>query len=190
MLKRQIINLSTKKKSIHLRYVKQNNMKNRQIVPLLFLIIIIFLANFSNAQNLLQSRTTSPYTYIYKISNAEAKKIYKSNESISYNPKLFHTLIDSFPTTSKYDKELKQGHYVEVSDKTYYNWITLKTIANFNVVKIDNDKDFVVKVIDSLGNSLKNCFVKLDNKQLTYDFETETYYLKKQIKLWNTFNRK
>jgi len=43
-----------------------------------FLAILLSVLYFSaNGQKLIESRQTSHYTYIYKISNKEAKKVYK-----------------------------------------------------------------------------------------------------------------
>jgi hypothetical protein len=65
------------------------------------------------AQNLVKSRKTSHYTYIYKITDKEAYKLYK-RKKLRIDETNLHTLLDSFPTDSDYQKKLSKGHYVKV----------------------------------------------------------------------------
>ena len=66
----------------------------------LFLIITLLFSFSSYGQKLIESRQTSYYTYIYKITGNEAKKIYKK-DIWKVDTTFFHTLVDSFPTDRK-----------------------------------------------------------------------------------------
>ena len=61
----------------------------------------------TNAQKLIQSRKSSYYTYIYKLTDKEAKKIYRKSARI-IDTTYFHSLVDSFPTKEEYKGKLQK----------------------------------------------------------------------------------
>ena len=65
------------------------------------------------AQKLTQSRQSSYFTYIYQITEKEAREVYKK-DLWEVDRSFFHTLVDSFPTDKGYDRNLPQGHYLQV----------------------------------------------------------------------------
>ncbi len=77
---------------------------------LLILAVLISVSSFG--QKLIESRQSSYNTYIYWISDKEAKNIYKS-DIWKVDSTYFHTLVDSFPKDSLYSGKLPQGHYLK-----------------------------------------------------------------------------
>jgi len=96
----------------------------RNFIKFLFLLIPIFPVLKLQSQDLLNSRRSSYYTYIYKLTDSEAKKIYK-NETWEVEESYFHTLIDSFPTDSQYTRKLETGHYRELLKTNKFSDITV-----------------------------------------------------------------
>ena len=76
-------------------------------LPVLF-ILTSLLSNPISGQSLLESRQSSYFTYIYKITDQEARGLYLEG-SADEESALFHTLVDSFPTDSSYTKKLPVG---------------------------------------------------------------------------------
>jgi DNA-directed RNA polymerase specialized sigma24 family protein len=65
----------------------------------------------AESQNLANSRTTSPYTYIFSITEKQALDLIRK-ESTGKNESLFREVVDSFPTGTVYKGKLNPGNYV------------------------------------------------------------------------------
>ncbi|MFN8207668.1 MAG: hypothetical protein U0T82_09730 [Bacteroidales bacterium] len=143
------------------------------------LLLSFFISNNSNkAQNLLTSRQTSYYSYIYHITNREAESIYK-RKNWKATPEFLHTLVDSFPTDSGYRKNLSPGHYLKVHvDKNNLNF-AITTIQNFDVFILNNNTDLCVQLTDLEGNIICDADVYAGCKKLRYHKKTQTYVDKK-----------
>lgn len=136
--------------------------------------IFISLSILLYSQDLTKSRTSSFYTYIYKISNKEAKEIYK-NALWKFEKSYFHTLVDSFPTDSIYNKTLPQGHYLKIASNNHNLIIDIATIQYFDVHIKNNSRDLNIQVVDSLGNAISNAEVKVNNIALRFDKKSQCY---------------
>ena len=91
--------------------------KNAGFYKTYLLFIGLFLtAGVFKAQDLQKSRHESYYTYIYKITNQQAKSIYDIDAWGSVNEKILTQMADSFLTDSGYKKQLPVGHYVYVNE--------------------------------------------------------------------------
>ena len=136
--------------------------------------IFICLSIILFSQDLTKSRASSYYTYIFKISNKEAKKIY-NNALWKFERSYFHTLIDSFPTDSIYKKTLPQGHYLKLASKNHNLIIDIATIQYFDVLIKNNSRDLNIQVVDTLGNAIPNAEVKVNNIALRFDKKSQCY---------------
>jgi TonB-dependent SusC/RagA subfamily outer membrane receptor len=133
------------------------------------------------AQNLVKSRKTSHYTYIYKITDKEAYKLYK-RKKLRIDETNLHTLLDSFPTDSDYQKKLSKGHYVKVyADKNQLNF-SITTVYPFEIHVLDNNTDLCVQLYDTIGNIINNAKVKAKGKKLHYDESLKAFIDKKSNK--------
>ncbi len=144
---------------------------------ILTLIVLLFSIT-SNAQNLINSRQTSFYTYIYKITDKQAEKIYQK-DILEVDKSFFHTLVDSFPTDKAYQRKLKQGHYLKTFAERNKQRIAITTIQNFEVFIFNNDTDLCIQVIDLKGNVINNAKVVVRNKQLRFNKKIQCYFQKK-----------
>ncbi len=157
--------------------------KIRKISLLLPLMLIISFP--SHSQDLLRSRKTSYYTYIYRITNEEAGRIYKKifkQELWKTAPSFFHTLVDSFPTDSQYCKRLTAGHYLRTYAEKNTQKLSITTVRNFNIYLFNNNTDLCLQVFDLQGNPVSDADVHIRRKKLSFDKETQAYTDKKSNK--------
>ncbi len=140
----------------------------------LFLIITLLFPLNSYGQKLIESRQTSYYTYIYKITNKEAEKIYKKN-IWKVDATFFHTLVDSFPTDSQFQNKLPQGHYLKTFAERDKQKLSITTIQDFNVLIFNNNTDLCIQIFDLQGNLINNADVNVQLKKLHFNEKTQSY---------------
>lgn len=140
----------------------------------LFLIITLLFSFSSYGQKLIESRQTSYYTYIYKITGNEAKKIYKK-DIWKVDTAFFHTLVDSFPTDSQYLNKLPQGHYLKTFAEREKQKLSITTIQDFDVFIFNNNTDLCIQVFDLQGNLIDNADVSVRLKKLRFNKKTQSY---------------
>ena len=114
-------------------------------LPVLF-ILTSLLSNPISGQSLLESRQSSYFTYIYKITDQEARGLYLEG-SADEESALFHTLVDSFPTDSSYTKKLPVGHYLKTFIEENTQQVSITTIQNFEVFILNNNTYSTVKAL-------------------------------------------
>ncbi|MFC6997276.1 carboxypeptidase-like regulatory domain-containing protein [Rufibacter roseus] len=132
-------------------------------------------------QNLANSRTTSYFTYVYKITDAEAKTLYKKGVQAT-KQSYFHTAIDSFPTHQIYSKPLAQGHYLFTYASGPELVFELRSQSNLEMKLLQNQIDLAVVVHDSQGNLISDANVWVKKKRIPFDKATQTYRLAKAKK--------
>src|SRR5690554_5161138 len=134
-----------------------------------------------SAQKLLESKQSSHFTYIFKISDDEAKRIY-SKRNVDIETDYFHTLIDSFATGNSYDKKLKPGHYLKTYTDKDIQKTEIATVQNLEVFLLNNYHDLVIQLYDLDGNLISDADVNVKNRSLQYNDEIQAYSLRKSNK--------
>lgn len=147
----------------------------------LLLPILCLLAFAASAQDLLHSRQSSAFTYIYRISNEEAERAYYAKGGEAH-PAYFHTLVDSFPTDSLPVFDLPQGHYLKTSVRKGELWAEILTVPALQVILFNNSADLCIAVQDSLGRPIPDAVVKAGHKRIRFDEKTQLYRLAKANK--------
>ncbi|MGV3538464.1 MAG: carboxypeptidase-like regulatory domain-containing protein [Rufibacter sp.] len=143
----------------------------------LFLILAQGLTIPAQAQkDLANSRTTSYFTYIYKITDAEAKVLFEKGMDAA-KQSFFHTKVDSFPTNLPYQKQLPQGHYLYTYTSGPDLEYTLHSSIQSQLQLLNNHVDFAAVLQDSLGNIIPNAQLMLKNKKVPFDQASQTYRL-------------
>jgi alpha-2-macroglobulin len=145
---------------------------------LLLITYISILATVASAQDLTRSRQTSYFTFIYKISDAEARMFYK-NSTLPSEKELSRTVVDSFPHDSTYRRELPVGHYLFAFTQGNQLQYELETIANRELKILNNKTDLALVVLDSLGKPIENAEIHLKNRRIPFDKKYQTYRLAK-----------
>ena len=154
-------------------------MKNKTVLisqkkkTIIFLVILLFPYN-SYGQKLIESRQTSYYTYIYKITNKEARTIYEK-DIWKVEPSYFHTLVDSFPTDSGFCGILPKGHYLKTFAEKNKQKISITTVQDFDVFIFNNNTDLCIQVFDLKGNIINDATVSVRWKKLCFNKRTQSY---------------
>ena len=148
---------------------------------LFFLIAGLFFSFQSFGQKLINSRQDSYNTYIYQLTDAEARQIYEGNTQ-KVNESFFHTLVDMFPSDSVYIGKLPAGHYLKTKASKNEQTFEITTIQDFDVFILNNNTDLCVQVYDLRGNLLPDAKVSVKGKRLQFDAETKLYIDRKSNK--------
>lgn len=129
-------------------------------------------------QTLPESRQSSFYTYVFKMSEKESARIFRKDLwEVDYG--YFHTLVDSFTTGEEYNEILPQGHYLMVWARQDKLQVEIYSVQNFETRILNNKADLNVQVTNPAGEPIAGAKVKLGGKKLAYDKKTKTYRLKK-----------
>src|SRR5690554_3559268 len=127
----------------------------KTITKLLLILVFGCFYTSLSAQKLLESRQSSHFTYIFKISDDEAKNIY-SKRNVDIETDYFHTLIDSFATRDSYDKKLDPGHYIKAyTDKDILK-TELDTVQNLEVFLLNIYHDLIIHLNELDGNLISD----------------------------------
>lgn len=148
-----------------------------------FLLLLLTLSVFvsANSQYASNSRTTSYYTFVYRITNDEAIRLFE-NRKRTLDPKYFHNLIDYYPTDSVYRKKLPVGHYLFTKSNADFLETELHSVDNLDLNILDNSRDLLIVFTDSLGNESKGVKPKVASKQISFDSKLNAYRLSKTNK--------
>ncbi|HUW91764.1 MAG TPA: hypothetical protein VMV74_01265, partial [Bacteroidales bacterium] len=131
-----------------------------------------------NAQDLVKSRTTSPYTYFYSVSDRQALRIVRKG-TLDYGKDIFYTKVDSFPTGSEYTGKLGPGNYLKAfidRDKIDLEFLS---VPNIQLSVIDNQTDLLLRIDEHKGSVVTDAEVKIGIRRIPYDNLTKSYRLKK-----------
>ena len=142
--------------------------------------IQLFLSLSISAQDLVNSRKSSYYTFIYKINNKQAKNLYKDIWDIDTT--YLHQLFDFYPTDSTYKKKLPLGHFVFIKTENGNLNCELKSVNNLNMNLLNNHSDLMMVFNDSLGNELSDVMVEVRSKKIPFHESIKAYRLRKSNK--------
>lgn len=136
--------------------------------------ILLVIGSVVYSQDLINSRHTSYYTYIYQLTDREAKQV-RHKDLWEVDPSYFHTLVDSFPTNAEYTKELSEGHYLKVHTEENKLKFHITTVTNFGVLLATNNTDLTIRVYDLQGDVIKDARITVRWKRVRFDKETNSY---------------
>ncbi|MDX2245933.1 MAG: carboxypeptidase-like regulatory domain-containing protein [Bacteroidia bacterium] len=149
-------------------------------LPLLMCLLFLFV--FSAAQDLIRSRHTSYMTYIFRLENEEANRLYKGGIT-NVDESFFHTLLDSFPTDSgQYKRPLATGHYLFAHVQDAELKVELYSEDRLGIQLINNKQDFGLVIHDSVGNPIPDARVFLNNRKIPFSAAMKRYQLDKTHK--------
>ena len=139
------------------------------------LILVMIASHMGKGQDLTESRRSSHYTFIYKITNEQASELYQDiwEVGVSY----LDSLIDFFPTDSTYRKRLPVGHYVFVKSVANDLHCELESVNNVDMKLLNNHRDLVAIFYDSTGRELMDLEVKSGKKKIPFEESTRSYRL-------------
>jgi len=149
-------------------------LKTLNFFRIFILIFPVLISNAARGQNLISSRQTSYYTYIYKLTDREAKEIF-GQEIPKVDSTFFHTLVDSFPTDKEYSGKLPPGHYFKTFSEKNLQKFYIATVPGFDVMLFNNNTDLCIRVYDLSGNIVTAAAVYAGLKKLRFDEKTQLY---------------
>jgi len=137
--------------------------------PCIILSLVLFFVSlqFSFAQKNFEQKR-SEYTYIFKISEKQAFSLFKKNGS-KLDKTYYESLIDSFPASENYQKDLPRGHYIKTNANKNIQYSYYQSVKNFKVFVFNNAKDLIIQVYNKKGKALSDVEVKIDNKLLSFN---------------------
>jgi alpha-2-macroglobulin len=142
-----------------------------------FCLLLCFSTSLIAQHKLANSLYRSPYTYIYQLTEQEARTIHEKGTQV-VKPSYFHAVVDSFAVNSNYSGKLAQGHYLYMHSSGPDLMYTVNTVSPFSVKLLQEKTDLKVLVHDSLGNVLPEAEVLVNSKKATYNPVTQTHSLK------------
>lgn len=160
----------------HPEYKKR--MKKSTILRLFCLLLLIGCNLNTSGQNLLNSRNNSPMTYIYRLDDQEALTYYQ-HVLQERTASLLHTLVDSFPTDTGYDRQLPPGYYLQVRAEKNQQRYYITVVHDFHLVVLDNKQDLMLRVYDLQGNILRDAKVRSQGGPLRFDPQLQAYVQRK-----------
>lgn len=145
---------------------------------LLFFTLVFILTVYSRAQGRLEkSPTRSYYTYIYRLSDAEATGIFTKGKKV-VQKSFFHTLADSFALGTPFTRQLPQGHYLFLHSQGPDLRYELQSFSTFSARILPLKNSLAVVVQDSAGRPVTDARVAFNKRKASYDAITQTYCLK------------
>ena len=141
---------------------------------LLLLLLADSLMVFS--QNVVQSRTASYFTQVYKITNDEANQLIKKT---LVDESFFHDWVLAYPTDSTFKSELPTGHYIHVrsaSDELEIEW---ESVNNLSMKILDNSRDLLLIFQDLQGKEMDKIHAQIKGKRVPFDNKLQVYRISK-----------
>lgn len=154
------------------------------------LIFFLFIHFNSFSQDLLSSHHGSYYTYIFKIDDQLARRLYLSS-NMEPKQEWFTHLVDSVPLHGQLSKPLPVGHYIWADLNENRIEYRLQSVDNVRCELLNNNQDFILQVADTLGGTITDAEVRLGHKHIRLDERTNTYRISKSNKkgllevVWN-----
>ena len=142
----------------------------------LTLTFLLCLTNNSFTQHPVKSTSS---TFVYKITNEEAKTIYTDKENqykSTYFEKYCYNLLDSFPNPKdeiNYDYDF--GYYLVTKTIGEKNQIDVKAVHDIFVKEMDDENEFVLQVFDSSFHIVTDAKVYLEDKEISFDANTKSF---------------
>lgn len=141
---------------------------------LLLLLLADSLMVFS--QNVVQSRTASYFTQVYKITSDEANKLIKNKV---VDESFFHDWVLAYPTDSTFKSELPTGHYIHVrsaSDELEIEW---ESVNNLSMKILNNSRDLLLIFQDLQGKEMDQIHAQIKGKRVSFDTKLQVYRISK-----------
>ncbi|MBO9634040.1 MAG: hypothetical protein J7578_13070, partial [Chitinophagaceae bacterium] len=131
--------------------------------------------NIAYAQrNLSGSARSSAYTYIYKVTPQETRKLFRKGMYAFDEDRHLHTLIDSFKTNTK-RPAMAPGNYLLVSTEEANLVVDQLTTGDITCKLLPNHYDLQLLIHNRNGQSISNADVRVRNRKIQWDSQTGVY---------------
>lgn len=140
---------------------------------LFLLSILLFIS--ASAQNLLEGRRASEYTYVYALSDADAKTLYQKGP-LALSETAYTQLVDSFLTVYGTPASLPPGHYLKARVENARLHLQYMPVMPLQLQVLNDKKALHLMVFDPQGKAIPDAAITLDERPLVYDTESKTYH--------------
>ncbi|MEQ8685551.1 MAG: carboxypeptidase-like regulatory domain-containing protein [Imperialibacter sp.] len=137
-------------------------------------IACLTIASYAQLPDVLNSRYTSYYTYIYRVSDIQIHRLAKKGIA-SVDETFFSDLVTFYPTDSLRTADLSHGVYIEVRAQKDNLQLEVLTISDIEVDILNNNSDLQLLLRQKNGSVINDAQVILDRRKIKYDGHTETY---------------
>lgn len=149
---------------------------------IIFISVFLMSTGVSYAQKLYKSSKSSFYTYYYKISSEQVRKIYQKGDAV-IDSSYFIKLVDSFPSSqNKPTRKIPFGSYLITKVEEDKMLFRLEEISNVWVNVVNNDRDLQISVQDTTGAMISNANVSVEGKRISFDKKLNLYRNAKSYK--------
>lgn len=140
-------------------------------------LLLLFISVAVYSQDVTTSRRSSYFTFVYKLTDSEAKRLYEHQKPTK---EYCHTLQALYLTDStQFQDELPVGHYLlvkTISDKLHYE---LVSVNNTSLHLLNNQRDLLFTVSDRSGQSVSDADIKIDNRKIAFRKRENAYVIQK-----------
>ncbi len=147
---------------------------------ILLLSLLLLAAFFAYAQKpLTNSRTNSPYTYIYHLDDASTV-LFLLGKQKDFKDEVLTDAVAKYLTDHPIDPVLAPGNYLKVTaDKNRLSY-TLIQKHSARLMLLENGVETRFSLLDNNGNQITTAQVHVSKKTVQYDNKTETYHYKRK----------
>ncbi|MHC1733164.1 MAG: carboxypeptidase-like regulatory domain-containing protein [Bacteroidales bacterium] len=142
------------------------------------LLMALMITGTLGSQDLAKSRTTSPYTYIFSLTEKQSLDLIRKG-STGKDEKLFSTVVDSFPTGKAYNGKLQPGNYVTAYVDNDRVRVLYSSEPNVHLAVVDNKTDLIIQVRDTSGHLVEDATLKMGARTIRWDQASMAYRLAK-----------
>lgn len=147
---------------------------------LLFFSLMIVTISWGQ-HHLTESRKTSAFTYVYKISTKDARLLYESDMK-KFSENFLYQLVDLFETSGMQAPKLEPGNYLFIWAKGNKLETSLKAVGDLQYKLIPNNRDLIIVLHNSKGDLVEDARVYINNQQIAYDPELRAFRMEKRKK--------
>jgi hypothetical protein len=137
--------------------------------------LVVAVPAHTQDQDLATRRQSSYYTFIYQVRSGDVQRLYEDIRD--FDVSMLDTLVDVYPTDSAYARTLQVGHYMVVQANGGTVGVELRSVNNVGLKVLNNRRDLVLVLYDSLGREVTDAHVYVRQKQVPYDTTSGTYRL-------------
>ncbi|MEM6966818.1 MAG: hypothetical protein AAF573_18785, partial [Bacteroidota bacterium] len=141
------------------------------------LLLILFLLGKNGWVFSQQKTIPHKVTSIYKITDKEAKELLVQPPD-EIKQRYFHTLVDTVHGSYSTYQSIS-GYYLFAEARGETLKVRLEGFYSISAVVLNNSRDLVIQVIDSLGNPIRDAEVRFGKKKMKYDKKLQAFRKKR-----------
>lgn len=149
----------------------------RRLAIILFLLLSAFQGK---AQRILRVNDQSYYVYVFRLSTEDMERYMKKKDVSALDSSYCHTVVDSFPVDSSYNKTLQPGYYLFAYAEGIRIVQQLVRFSALDIRTINDGKRFELTIHDkATGALIRDAQVEAGSARIPFDAVSGTYHCAK-----------